>query len=47
MENNFPSSELLSIIDDVVKISFKQFDAISVVDNSTGIDRGQLSSIVF
>ena len=31
----------------MVKISFKQFDAISVVDNCTCIDRGQLSSIVF
>ena len=31
----------------MVKISFKQFDAISVVDNSTCIDRGQLLSIRF
>lgn len=45
--NNFPWSELLSIIDDVVKISFEQFDAISVVHNSTCIDLGQLLSIRF
>ena len=44
MENNFPWSELLSIIDDVVKIRFEQFDAISVVHNSTCIDPGQLLS---
>ena len=31
----------------MVKISVKQFDAISVVDNSTCIDRGQLLSIRF
>ena len=46
MKNNFPLSELLSIINDV-KISFEQFDVISVVDNSTCIDRGQLLPIRF
>ena len=46
MKNNFPLSELLSNIN-YVKISFEQFDAISVVDNSTCIDRGQLLSIRF